>query len=346
MQAQIQTHIKHTVAKTVCKHFLRTVLLCIFLFVFQNVCKADDDSTGVKNIGGKTYILHKVESGQGLYGIARIYHSTVPDIQHANKMTGTTILPGQVIMVPYTGNKGVAAKASLAKPKPADKKGDVLKPKPAHGPGDETVANDGREPIMHTITKKETLHQIAVNHKLTEQQLRDWNHSDLKVLTPGAKMIVGYKAKKTKIVANTPDIKKAAPIKTEAKKNEKTADTKNAKKKEPLVAQEPAAPRVPGNASKRIVTENGMGTWVDDGSIKTEVSLAMHKTAPAGTIIKLTNPMNNMVKYVKVVGALPDIEENKNILIKISKNTADELGIRDKDFRVNLEYAVEDTSSN
>ena len=326
----------------------RTVylLFAVFIFLFQFSAKANTDSTGVKNINGKIFVLHQVEKGQGLYGIARRYHCTVPDIQRANSLTGTTIIPGKIILVPYSGSIAPVTKSLPVKQKNPDKKPvpQITKNNPVKS--DNFIVKSGREPILHTITKKETLHTIAINHKLTEQQLKDWNHSDLNILVPGDKMIVGFKGKKVPEAIKKTEIKKTEPKKTDSKKTDKTAKSKNENKK--VTKEEPIVelPKVPGNASKRIVTENGMGTWVDDGSIKTEVSLAMHKSAPAGTIIKLTNPMNNKVKYVKVVGSLPDIDENKNILIKISKNTADELGIIDKNFRVNLEYAVEDTTGN
>jgi len=305
-------------------------LSILFILFGHSALFANADSTGVKIINGKTFIIHQVDVGQGLYGVARRYKTTVPKIKDANPGIGQSLSVGQIILVPYTDKPG-----KLIKPGNKPETKIIQKQKaPAENKAEIVPVPSDKEPIYHTVTKKETIIKIAENHHLTVDELKALNHSDLDPISPGEKIIVGYKEKKASKEKIKPDTKAAT-------KSAKPDKTKTAKKQDPETI---ITDKAPENGIKRPVTENGMGTWVDDGSIKTDISLAMHKTAPAGTIVKLTNPMNGRAKYVKVVGTLPDTDDNKSIIIKISKNTADELGIIDKDFRVKLEYSVTDTS--
>jgi len=306
----------------------KIVLFVGFQLLFILKLYANTDSTGVKYINGKLFVLHKVEKGQGLYGIARRYGSSVAKIEEANPAAKSGIKAGDIIMVPYS--KTVKTSEETAEKK-APKK--TVKPRePENTETTEKVSTTippGKDPIYHVVTPKETLYQIAVNHKLTEAQVKAWNNNLEGGLIVGDKIIVGYKAK----TSSKPKAEKKAekPVKT------KTQPT--AKKQTESLKQD--YDNTSKNTVKKEVQENGMGSWVDDGSIKSEVNLAMHKTAPVGTIIRLKNPMNGKIKYVKVIDKLPDTEDNANILIKIGKNTADELDIRDKNFRVEMTYSVE-----
>lgn len=84
--------------------------------------------------------------------------------------------------------------------------------------------------------------------------------------------------------------------------------------------------------------EKGVATWVDDTSLDPKKELVLHRTAPIGTVIKITNPMNNHTTYAKVVGRFTDSEATKNVLIVMTKNTADALGALDKRINVNISY--------
>src|SRR6185437_12024930 len=283
--------------------FIASFILLARLNLFANA-----DSTGVKKINGELFIVHKVDPGQGLYGVARRYKTTVPEILKVNKGIGQSLTIGQIILVPCA-DKAKYPSYVENKPKPNAVK--VQKPKIAiEKDAAPITASSDKEPIYHTITKNETMDVIAVNHHLTVDQLKGLNHSKTIYLTLGGKMIVGYKARKGS----------AEKIKPVQNVNLKPAsDSKSKIAKNPVHEQIADAP-APDNIERKAITENGMGAWVDDGSIKSDISLAMHKTAPAGTVIKITNPMNGRAKYVKVVGSLPNTDDNKAIIIKISKN--------------------------
>jgi LysM repeat protein len=302
------------------------IVFVIFQLCFLSFVHANMDSTGVKKINGKLFVLHQVEKGQGLYSIARRYGTTVAKIQEANKNLGTTISVGQVLTVPY----GKTVKISERKVSPDKIVNKEQKVEKTIQPKTEQVKTKSatQDPIYHTVVKKETLYQIAVNHKITVEQLKQWNNIE-GGLKEGQKIIVGYKG--------LPNQNTETSIKTKKDKTTKSND----KSKKIVRSNGDQEDKISVNKIKKEVTESGTATWVDDGNIKSEVHLAMHKTAPLGTLIKVTNPMNGKYKFVKVIGKLPDTEENNNIIIKIGKNTADELDIRDKVFRVEMTYSME-----
>src|SRR5687767_1386313 len=67
-------------------------ILCLVGFVSFGV----DDSTGVILKNNKVFILHKVEAGQGLYGVARRYKTVWTIVRDANPGSETKIVPGQI----------------------------------------------------------------------------------------------------------------------------------------------------------------------------------------------------------------------------------------------------------
>ena len=66
--------------------------------------------------------------------------------------------------------------------------------------------------------------------------------------------------------------------------------------------------------------------------------LALHRTAPMGTILKVRNEMNNREVFVRVMGKLPETAVNDKLVIKISKSAYDRLGAIDPRFRVEVTY--------
>ena len=64
----------------------------------------------------------------------------------------------------------------------------------------------------------------------------------------------------------------------------------------------------------------------------------LHRTAPIGTVIKITNTMTNRTTFAKVVGSFTDTEATKDVIIIMTKSVADSLGALDKRFHVTISY--------
>ena len=72
------------------------------------------------------------------------------------------------------------------------------------------------------------------------------------------------------------------------------------------------------------MVESGLGAPIENSS--TEKYLALHKTAPVGTIMQVKNAMNGLYVYVRVIGKLPNTGENNNILVRLSPRAVQKLG--------------------
>ena len=96
--------------------------------------------------------------------------------------------------------------------------------------------------------------------------------------------------------------------------------------------------RAPSHASELLgrVVETGLGASIDQSV--TDKYLALHKTAPVGTIMQVKNAMNGLSVYVRVIGKLPETGENNNILVRLSPRAVQKLGTADSRFRVETNY--------
>ena len=64
----------------------------------------------------------------------------------------------------------------------------------------------------------------------------------------------------------------------------------------------------------------------------------LHNTAPAGSIVKITNKNTQRSVYAKVLDVIPDLKQNAGILIRLSNAAADELGAGENNFDAILNY--------
>jgi LysM repeat protein len=181
-----------------------------------------------------------------------------------------------------------------------------------------------KEPIYYDVKKKETLYSISKKYNTVPDSLKKWNSISGKKVKSGEKVIVGYNVriieppKKDTVMEKPKPVVKPKPVKPDS-------------------VTKKAAPKI-----KRPVDEQGVAAWIDDGDEKATAYYALHRTAPAGTIIKVTNRMNKKYVFVKVLAPLPDTGDNYDLIIKISKSSAEKLGVRDKHFQCELNYSVTD----
>ena len=133
-----------------------------------------------------------------------------------------------------------------------------------------------------------------------------------------------------------------------AKKPEVSAESKSTitadSRKEPVVntpvKTEPKEQTIRISESVKSsdeVLENGLAELIEgtDGNRK---YLALHSTAPVGTILKVKNEMNNREVFVRVMGKMPDTALTNKLVIKVSKSAYDRLGAIDPRFRVEVTY--------
>jgi cell wall-associated NlpC family hydrolase len=115
--------------------------------------------TAFSLLGSALAATHTVAAGETLYRIAAMYGTTVQELQALNKMTGTDLKVGQVLIVPDAAPAKVAILSTSVKAPEA--------------------------PRSHTVAKGETLYRIAVAYGVTLDALREANGLSSDALQPG-----------------------------------------------------------------------------------------------------------------------------------------------------------------
>jgi LysM repeat protein len=300
---------------------LVTILLTSTTSLFANSLR---DSIGVENKDGKKIILHKVDPKDNYYSIGRRYNvSPKAIIQYNNN---ATMQIGVIIKVPTDRPFLESSYNTPQKPQPTPPvvvKQHVNTPTAAQEqttqPEQKTVVTSNNAPTQdYKVSAGETLFSIAKRFGTTVEDITSINGLTSTTLTPGQliKVRAGQAPAPTAPVTAKPDATSVVV----------PADSANA---------------VKFNANHYGLyekDEKGVATWMDDANLDPNKKLVLHRTAPIGTVIKITNPMTNLTTYAKVVGRFTDNEANKDVIIVVTKNVADSLGALDKRFHVSISY--------
>lgn len=326
------------------------------------------DSTGTENKNGKTYVIHRVEPGQTLYAVMRKYKTTIKALKDANPGMKDNLSVGQVVRVPSQYRAAapkVAAKEKEPEKKPessklvldyeiqpkantpAPAKEEEVKPKTeapkaeetktAETPAEaETEKTDVKPAVstakngLHKVEGGQSLYGIAVKYGVLMADIRRWNGLTSDQLRSGQELIVTEATYQDYLKKNKLDSVKL----TDVKKS-------NAEKMPPPVrAEDPTNANLPepkiANTGKRIL-ETGVAE-VLDGTDSNNKYLALHRTAPVGSLIQVKNVNNNQSVWVKVIGKLPDISANNRIIIKLSARAQEKLSPGGRQFIAEISY--------
>ena len=79
----------------------------------------------------------------------------------------------------------------------------------------------------------------------------------------------------------------------------------------------------------------GSPFWMDPNK-----KLVLHRTAPLGTVMRITNPMTGKSTFAKVVGRFTDNQNTQGVAIVMTKNVAEAIGAIDKRFHVTISYGT------
>lgn len=344
-------------------------LIFLTAFSWLNADNASD-SLRLETINGKQYVIHQVDEKETLYAISRRYGTSITAIIDANPDLSTNLVVGNELRVPYTAKAKPATAQSNAKvhqvqagetlyaisrkygisvedlkawngltdPVTLDI-GQELRLTSAAGtrPNPSTTPTDNRQPTTttagyHTVAAGETLYAISRKYNVTVDQLKSWNNltgNDVKV------------GQSLAVAAATPTV--ATPISTPKPVVPKPSE----ESQQASSRTETPKPTVPATTETIRISENVTGTdeiketglaELIEGTEGNRKYLAMHRSAKAGTIMKVRNELNNREVFVRVVGNLPATGVNDKLVIKISKSAYDRLGAIDDRFRVEVTY--------
>jgi len=278
------------------------------------------DSIGVENLNGKKVILHKLDPKDNYYSLGRRY-GVNPNliIQYNNnaalKIGGIIKVPTDMLFSAPVAQPG-AAKA------PASASATVANPSAAVTASADTDAGVQQ----YKVSVGETLYSIAKRFNTTVEDIVKLN--------------------------NLPSSNAAAGQLLKIKLNSATPPPPVIPAPQPIIARRDSvsysSPQDSMNAVKFGANkfglyekaEKGIAISMTDEGLDPSKKLALHRTAPVGTVIKITNPMTGKTTFAKVVGRFTDSESTKDAIIVVTKNVADSIGALDKRVHVNISYGV------
>jgi LysM repeat protein len=281
------------------------------------------DSIGVENKDGKKVIIHKLDAKDNYYSLGRRYKVSPKAIMQFNNNAPLPI--GGIVKVPtdrpfLESSYNTPAKPQPAAPTPPVKQQAPPQQQPVQQQQQQPASTQNNAPTQdYKVSAGETLYSIAKRFGTTVDDLTSLNGLTSTTLAPG--QIIKVRAGQS--TAPTP-----APV---------TAKQDNTS----VVLPSDSANANHFNANKFGLyekDEQGVATWMDDADLDPNKKLVLHRTAPIGTVIKITNPMSNLTTYAKVVGRFTDNASTKDVIIVVTKNVAESLGALDKRFHVNISY--------
>ncbi len=302
------------------------IIISFFILLSVQFCFGN---SGVQSAGEKKLTAYKVQPKDTWTNLSKKFNTTIKELQSVN--VGVSDLKiGQIIQVPSS---------SPAKEKLTPQKEKTL-------PVSTSTNISGKNPVYYIVKPHETLYRISVNNKVSVDDLKKWNGLTSNIVSVDQRLIVGYGTQKIEKVSETkePSVSENKPVEIpKPKKTEITEDKTPIVKKEKDVRTDTTfavKDSVPVTTSANKIVETGVVSWFGDGDLNQNKFYALHRTVPIGTIIKVTNRMNNNSVFVKVVGALPTTGDNENIILKITQAAAQRIGALDQKFQAELSYAI------
>jgi len=315
---------------------MKKMKVLFVLFFALNLVFAQTENLPKQSIDGKTVFVYKIAAGDGWYSIARKFKVTYAELKLANKKTDK-LKVGEKLFIP----------SKLKSNDPYFEKNKI----------DETVtpSKSTDKKISHKVKSSETLFAIAKKYNVSVDQIKKLNKLKSTSIKKGQVLVISESNSGKETMAGKSDEVKIhdeaiQPIeklpKPEKIETEKVTSVSVEK-------AEPEPKEIKGKAEHGIddkkivfangrqeVNETGVASWIEDETSGKNKYYALHRTAPPGTIIKITNRMNSRSIYVKVVGLLPDTGDNEGLIIKVSKSGAEKLGVIDPRFQASLIYGI------
>ncbi|GAB4023469.1 DPBB and LysM peptidoglycan-binding domain-containing protein [Spirosoma koreense] len=336
------------------------------------------DSVGVEKKNGKRFILHRVDEGQTLYAIARRYKRSVAEIRTANPELKESVRYGQLVKVPVP-ERSLSHQDEKTADKELKKQEKEASRQAKAENKDARKTDDPAKAGIHVVEAGQTLYSLASRYGVSQDDLRKWNNLAGNNVLIGQALIVSEKAHLARmpstsmptVAARTPDtpartvaVHPAEPRPSTPPTEPRPAETrpvapaesKPERRPESDVTNRPLTPAGtapaeveiesprPGNDAPmpvhgRRISDSGVAEMIEgaDGSGK---YLALHRTAPIGTLVQVRNEFNNQSIWVKVIGRLPNTGINDKILIKLSTQAFAKLSPTDRRFRAEVSYIV------
>jgi hypothetical protein len=201
-------------------------------------------------------------------------------------------------------------------------------PKPTV-PEKQVASTTVNKTVKHVVAPGQTVYSISRIYGVKPSDISEWNNLKNYSISVGQELI----------------IKDATKTETSGERivPEVTTPKVTIEKSPEPAKVDPSEKTISGYvfaSGRQEVTEKGFAGFIEEEEINPNKYYALHRTAPIGTVIKVTNKKNDRSVFVKVVGSLPNTPENDGFILKMSKAGADQLWVYDKKFQVELLYGV------
>jgi LysM repeat protein len=302
----------------------------------------------------RTYHVIEIKQGETLFSLSRSFNVPVDVIRKANpSLAQDSILRvGREIVIPVVIPEKIAPASSASpqqspatpppsrinnnpfdkpqhSPSPSNedaKQGirealDKINKPPAAGPAPSLSEKKPEIPadgfIYHTVGEKQTLFAISRLYNVPVEDIMTWNKLPDNNIRMGMQLLIKAVATTQKTVPEQP----ADSWSAEDMKKEAVSVPKNSLQES--LHQNFLDAKAKGESP---VTERVSIGWVASENPKMSGSyFCLHKSAPAGTIIKLTNLVNKKIAFVKVIGKLPETADNINVSMRVSSSVKTDL---------------------
>jgi LysM repeat protein len=290
---------------------LRHLVLFIFFGLTSLTASAAIDSIGVENLNGKKTIVHKLEPKETYFSLGRKYNVSPQSIIQFNSNKSLQI--GAIVKIP-TDRSFTDLNASNT------------------NSVQQTSQSSSETSIEYKVGPREYLYSIARKFNTTVEKLKALNNLSSNNLSIG--QIIKVPSVNSNPEQTIVEIPRNQVVNQEPVTNTPailTDSIQNASERLKL----PVA-----RYGLREVNERGIAITLADENLNETKMLALHQTAPIGTVIKITNPMTGKSTFAKVVGKFTQNELSKDAIIVVNKATANLIGALDKRFQVTLIYGV------
>lgn len=309
---------------------MRFKLAIVFLLVSMGLAAHEVDSLRSEKKGDQWFVIHQVDQGETLFGIARRYNAAVNQIVKHNGIEGNNLQVGQIIEVPI---KTVTS----------------FKP----------TGTSGR---THVVQPGETLFAIARKYSVKVDEIVAWNNLNSESLSIGQQLKIGSVGSapidKPKEVNTLPTVPFARAQKHYVQTGETIFSISDSRKvsvdslrawnkltSDDLRIGQILWYRTYYQSGDVPIRREVFGKKVEEG-IAMQIEnmddndkyLALHKDLPIGSLVEVRNLMNNKKVYVRVVGQLPSTGINENVIVRLTSRSFKQLGILDARARVELIY--------
>ncbi len=272
-------------------------LLVILLLLLQVRVWAQD-RIWVTTVNQKPFIAHTITNNQTIFTLSRMYHIALADIANVNNtLYKKGFSNGDVVYIPVTKVNYLEA--------------------PVAG---------SSQPLHYKVANNETLIILSRRMNVRQSMLQTWNDLPTPNIRNGQELILGW-------VKYTPQPNTSDVLRNKTIKDEALVPAGDAVPAEPL--SEFRELYQSGTAAEQ--QENGLVVfYAANSALKPGVYYAFHNTLAKGTIVKVSNPLNNKSVYARIIGTIPNLEQYQKAVLVLSDNAVSELQAQSSQFFCNI----------